>query len=113
MQQNRADPRARDSEELTHRIDLLPPGRAKLVLLWLDDIIARVACVFAQLLAHAGGPGDFDAVDVFRVAEAEVGRARRLRQIPARRLHLARQDVFAAIDADHGADGVPVAPRAL
>src|SRR5262245_37922636 len=76
-------------------------------LLRLDDLVEPVDRRAGKLLGHAAGPADLDAVDPWAVAEAEVDRLRGLRQVAAGGGHLARHDLLAGVEPDHGPDGVP------
>jgi hypothetical protein len=52
-------------------------------------------------------------VDGTIVAEAEVQRPGRLREIASGTLHLSHEHLLAAVKLHHGADGIAIASRAL
>src|SRR5262249_11196092 len=57
----------------------------------------------------AARPGDFDAIDLLAIAQAEMERPGRLRQVAAGRLHLPHQNLIADVQFDPGTNGVAVA----
>src|SRR5262245_60031791 len=58
---------------------------------------------------NAAGPGDFNAIDLLVVAQSEMERLGRLRQIAARTEHLACEDFLTAVDADYRANCIAIA----
>src|SRR5262245_53113191 len=65
--------------------------------------------VVDTLRLRSPGPADLGVVDLGALAQAEVQRLRRLRQITARSMHLTHHDLLADVQGDQGADGVAVA----
>src|SRR5262249_33156520 len=63
-------------------------------------------------LMQSARPDDLDPIDVGMVAEPNVQRARRMRQVTAGGADLARENALALIHTDQSANGVAVALRA-
>jgi hypothetical protein len=62
-------------------------------------------------LDGAAGPANINAIYSGTIAQAKMQGVGRLRQVAARRLHLADHDVIAGMQRNQCADGVPVALR--
>jgi hypothetical protein len=64
-------------------------------------------------LPKATGPADLHMIDALPFAETKVERARLLRQVAPRRMHLADHDIFAHEDMHECSDGIAVALGSL